>query len=133
MLIPRVNNKAWLSLLAEVMINMKPILVLVALFASALADATTTSDLLWPQPSSMKFGSGVYTIDDGFDFLGAGAGANSDILRAAFSRYQDLIFNTPTPFYPSGGSAAATGKLKNLTVTVSSSNESLGLKTNESC
>ena len=103
------------------------------LFSNALADSTTTSDLLWPQPSSMTFGSNVYTLDDRFVFLTAGDGGESDILRGAITRYQKLIFQTPTPFYPSGGSAAATGSLASLTVSVSSNDETLGLKTDESC
>ncbi len=81
----------------------------------------------------MKFGSNVYTLDDGFVFLSAGDGGGSDILRGAFARYQKLVFQTPAPFYPSGGAAAATGSLASLTVTVSSKDETLGLKTDESC
>ena len=112
---------------------MKTPIFLLALFTSVLADATTTSDLLLPQPSSMTFGSAIYTIESSFSFLSTGAGAASDILRGAFTRYQVLIFEAPTPFYPSGGSAAPTGSLSSLTVAVSSADESLNLKTDESC
>ena len=110
--------------------KMKLLLICGALLATALADKTTTSDLLWPQPFTMEFGSHVYAIDSSFSFLGA---SNSDILKGAFTRYQQLIFDTPTPFYPSGGSAAVTGILLTLVVTLTSDDETLGLKTDESC
>ena len=109
------------------------VLLLLCLFISTKADKTTTSDLLWPQPSSMKFGSNVYSIDKSFVFLADGEGAMSDILSSAFGRYQKHIFDDPTPFYPLGAGVAPERMLGNLTVTVTSADESLNLKTDESC
>ena len=107
--------------------------IIFQLVLSATADSTTTTELLWPHPTSMKFGSGVYIVDKDMSFFSMGPGSDSDILRGAFSRYQKLIFETPAPFYPSGGSEAANGTLTSMTVTVSSNDETLGLNTDESC
>lgn len=107
------------------------VLISAALFVAAVADTTTTSDLLLPQPSSMQFGSNVYMIDSSFVF--AYNGATSNILTNAFSRYNLLIFDTPVPFYPSGGSTEAAGTLSMLQVTLASNDETLGLDTDESC
>lgn len=97
------------------------------------ADNSITSDLLWPKPKSAQFGSNIYTVDQSFQFLGTGPGSNSNILKAAFDRYQALIFKTPSPFYPSGNTGQAHGALSSMTVTVSSDDETLDLQTDESC
>lgn len=98
------------------------------------ADSSTTTDLLWPIPETVTFGSAIYSFDPtSFQFLGAGAGGSSATLKGAFERYIQLIFHTPVPFYPSGAGGAATGVLKSVEVTVKSSDETLGPSTNESC
>ena len=65
--------------------------------------------------------------------MGSGAGGESDILKNAFERYIQLIFDTPVPFYPSGSGGSSAGVLHNVTVAVKSSDETLGPDTDESC
>ena len=108
-------------------------LSLFTIFSWISADASTTSDLLWPQPSSVKFGTAVYSIDHNFVFKASGAGASSNILRGALTRYQNILFDVPAPLRPSGNSAVPTGTLSDLMVEVSSDDESLNLSTDESC
>ena len=100
-----------------------------------LADSSTTTDLLWPLPKMVTFGTAIYSFDPAsFQFLGSGAGGSSATLKGAFDRYIQLIFHTPVPFYPSGAGGAAAGVLKSVEVTVKSSNETLpGPDTDESC
>ena len=100
----------------------------------ASADTSTTSDLLWPKPVSATFGSSVYELQpNSFAFTATGPDSESDILRDAFKRYSDLIFQTPAPFYPSGAGANPSGPLPGLVVDVQSTDETLQLSTNESC
>ncbi len=104
------------------------------LVSAAVADSSTTTDLLWPLPHYTSFGSEVYSLNSQtFNFLGAGAGGGSSILEDAFLRYQLLIFSSPAPFYPSGGGSAPAQELASLLATVNSADETLGLNTNESC
>ena len=115
------------------------VLFLVCIFFPCLewatADSSTTTDLLWPLPRSSKFGNTVYSLNpETFTFVGTGPGGTSDSLKNAFERYTNLIFQTPAPFFPSGGSSgAAQQELTSLEVNVMSDNESLGLNTNETC
>ena len=104
------------------------------LFATSVkADSSTTTDLLWPLPRSVSFGSTVYSLDpETFAFTGTGKGGGDLILKDAFARYIRLMFVTPAPFYPSGG-GAPTLTLASLNVDVSSADETLGLDTNETC
>ena len=66
-----------------------------------------------------------------FYFTGSGLGGSSDIVKGAFVRYLNLIFKTPSPFYPGGG--PATQGLPFLDVYVSSNSEDLSQNTNETC
>ena len=103
--------------------------------AIAVTNDTTsiTSDLLWPKPTSAKFGSNIYTVDQNLEFTKDGPGGNSDVFEAAIARYKALIFKTPSPFYPSGNAGQASGTLSSVTVTISSDDETLDLQTDESC
>ena len=109
--------------------------VLVSYLGWVTADSSTTTDLLWPLPLSAKFGSTAYSLNsETFLFVGTGLGGASDSLKDAFERYTNLIFQTPAPFFPSGGSCgAAQQELTSLEVIVMSDNETLGLDTNETC
>ena len=111
------------------------ILVMSLVTSSGLvaADDSTTSDLLWPKPTSAQFGSNIYTVDQNLEFTKAGPGGNSNVLEAAIDRYKALIFKTPSPFYPSGNAGRASGTLSSVTVTISSNDETLDLQTDESC
>ena len=106
----------------------------------ATADSSTTTELLWPLPRSAQFGSTVYSLNpETFSFVGTGPGAttqggSSNSLKNAFKRYTNLIFHTPAPFFPSGGSSGAVQQqLTSLEVYVMSDSETLGLDTNETC
>ena len=100
----------------------------------AVADSGTTTDLLWPLPKSVNFGSSVYSIQpSNFQFMATGAGGASDILKEAFKRYIRLIFETPVPFYPSGSSGSPVDVLNVVLVDVVTNNETLGPDTNETC
>lgn len=110
------------------------LLTAVALFASVEADATTTTDLLWPLPHSVKFGSTVFALDaSAFIFQGVGAGGEGSIIKDAFRRYHYLIFQTKTPFYPSGATSGVTQSLTSITVDVASADETLAPDTAENC
>ena len=110
------------------------LLTTAALFASVEADATTTTNLLWPLPHSVKFGSTVFALDPStFVFQGVGAGGEGSIIKDAFRRYQYLIFQTKTPFYPSGATGEVTQTLTSITVDVASANEILAPDTVENC
>lgn len=107
--------------------------LLPSLTAGAL-DPSISTQLLWPMPSSVTVGSQVFSIDPaGFKFTPGGANAASDTLKQAIDRYSDLIFKSPVPLYPSAANTTAGSALSGLTITVSSTNESLGLNTDESC
>jgi hypothetical protein len=56
----------------------------------------------------------------------------SIILTSAIKRYQDIIFNSPIPFYPSTD-VTTNGQLDSLMITVKSDDESLNQDTDESC
>ena len=101
----------------------------------ASADTSTTTDLLWPLPASVEFGTNVYTlVPDSFAFTSTGPGKDSDILAAAFKRYSSLLFETPAPFYPAGAvTTSSPVQLPGLEVSVQSADESLGISTDESC
>ena len=100
----------------------------------AVADSGTTTDLLWPLPKSVNFGSSVYSIQPSvFQFKGTGAGGASNILKEAFERYIQLIFETPVPFYPSGSGGSPVGVLNAVLVEVLTNDETLGPNTNETC
>ena len=114
--------------------------VLFSCLGLATADSSTTTELLWPLPRSAQFGSTVYSLNpETFTFVGTGPGAttpgdSSNSLKDAFERYTNLIFQTPAPFFPSGGSSgAAQQELTSLEVNVMSDNVTLGLDTNETC
>ena len=68
-----------------------------------------------------------------FKMTAAGANAASDTLKQAIARYSNLIFKSPTPFYPGAANITAAKDLSELTITVSSTDEKLGLDTDESC
>ena len=100
----------------------------------AVADPSTTTDLLWPLPKTVNFGPSVYSIRaSDFQFMGVGAGGSSNILTEAFERYIQLIFETPVPFYPSGSNGSSAGVLNVVMVDVLTNNETLGPDTNETC
>lgn len=98
-------------------------------------DPSISTQLLWPMPSSVSVGSDVFSISDptSFKFTPQGANAGSDTLKQAIARYSDLIFKSPVPLYPSASNASTTKDLSELTITVSSTDEKLGLDTDESC
>ena len=107
--------------------------LLPALAAGAL-DPSITTQLLWPTPNSVSVGHMVLSIDSTtFKFTAQGGGLGSDTLKQAIERYTDIIFKTPVPFYPSAANVTASTPLSGLTITVSSSDEILGLNTDESC
>ena len=94
-------------------------------------DPSISTQLLWPMPSSVDVGDQVFSVDPStFKFSAA---SSSDTLKEAISRYTDLIFKTPAPFYPSAANTSAGSGLSELTIAVSSDDESLGLDTDESC
>ena len=117
------------------MASLLPILyVCVLCVAGASADASTTTDLLWPMPQMVKFTSTVYSLDPAtFSFKGTGAGGNTDIMNDALERYNKLIFESPAPFYPSGASGGGSQLLQALEVRVASADTTLGLNTMENC
>ena len=97
-------------------------------------DPSISTQLLWPMPSSVHVGNQVFYINaTNFKFTPARANAGSNTLKQAISRYSDLIFRTPAPFYPSAANTTAVRALPELTITVSSTDEKLGLNTDESC
>ena len=103
----------------------------VASLPLVFGDSSTTSDLLWPQPSQVTFGTEVYEVDSGnFSFM---TDSPSTLLKSAMDRYYVIMFQSPAPFYPSGGAAQPKGPLTGLYITVHSTNESLNLDTDESC
>ena len=104
------------------------------LVSAAKSDSSTTTDLLFPLPRFTNFGSKVYLLNaQTFVFLGSGKGGSSDILKDAFERYSKLIFETPAPFFPSGGGGISTQELDSMQVVVDSADESLGMSVNENC
>ena len=116
----------------------RSLFLLTACLLPALAvgavDPSISTQLLWPTPNSVSVGDMVLSIDSTtFKFTTQGGGLGSDTLKQAIERYTDIIFKTPTPFYPSAANVTATSALSGLTVTVSSSDETLGLNTDESC
>ena len=97
-------------------------------------DPSISTQLLWPMPGSVEVGDQAFSIDTTtFEFVPRGANAGSDTLKAAISRYSDIIFKSPVPFYPSAAHVSVARALYNLTVSVSSTDEKLGLGTDESC
>ena len=85
-------------------------------------------------PSAVAVDELVFSIDPTtFKITTQGAGIGSNILQQAIERYTDIIFKTPVPFYPSAANVTATTPLSGLTITVSDSDETLGLNTDESC
>ena len=120
----------------EVMARFLLLLVacLLPTWTAGALDASITTQLLWPMPSSVNVGSEVFSLDpSGFKFTPQGANAGSDILKQAIARYSDLIFKTPVPFYPSAANTSAAKDLSELTIAVSSTDEKLGLDTDETC
>ena len=98
----------------------------------ASTDNSTTTDLLWPLPTTYAFGSGYYTLNPStFKFVPVNNGVRSDTLQAAIERYTKLIFDTPVPFYPSGGNGSSLGELLGVYVDVVIADETLGPATNE--
>ena len=97
-------------------------------------DPSISTQLLWPMPSSVNVGDQVFSVDStSFKITPAGANSGSNTLKQAISRYSDLMFKTPAPFYPSAANTTAAKALSELTITVSSTDEKLGLNTDESC
>ena len=92
-------------------------------------DTSTTSDLLFPQPTQMTFGTAVYSIDPTtFSFQ---TDQNGVLLHTVIDRYAIIIFQSPAPFYLSGDTPSST--LQGLKIVVNSDNETLDSDTNESC
>lgn len=113
------------------------LLFLSALFLGATCslqvDPSVSTDLLWPIPNNYSVGQDMYSIDPGtFSFVPAGKGGDSDILKQALSRYMKLIF-LPPPIVTQLQSRSIKSDLNQLTVTVNSDDESLGLNTMDSC
>ena len=129
----RMPGFSFFSVLWEWVFDVICIVSVCTVTSATPADTSVTFDLLWPKPSAAQFGSDTYSLNKTFEFKGAGAGGDSKILAAAFDRYHGLIFNIPTPFYPSGNSSQSSGALGSVTVTVSSDDETLALQTDESC
>lgn len=108
--------------------------LLCLVFVMSIGNANITSDLLWPQPSQMQFGTDVYGVErDTFTITTDGVGASSTLLMSAVDRYYDVIFKSSVPFYPATDDVTIKGQLAGLKVTVSSSDERLNLTTDESC
>ena len=108
--------------------------LLPAAVTEAKLDPSISTQLLWPMPSSVTVGSQVFSVDPaGFKFTPQGANAASDTLKQAIARYSDIIFKSPVPFYPSAANISTAKDLSELTITVSSTDEKLGLDTDESC
>ena len=129
-------------LLLMIVPGMRALLLVCFLFPClrwATTDSSTTRDLLWPLPHSATFGSNVYSLKaETFTFIGTGKGAtqgeSSKILQGAFDRYITLIFDTPTPFVPSGATVGASQlSLANLEVHVISDDSTLEQDTSETC
>jgi hypothetical protein len=100
----------------------------------AKLDPSISTQLLWPMPSSVTVGSQVFSIDPAsFKFTPGGTNAASDTLKQAIDRYSDHIFKSPVPFYPSEANTTAAKDMTELTIAVSSTDEKLGLDTDESC
>ena len=125
---------------AELLAVMVSMLFVVWLFlyaasGSVQADTSTTADLLWPLPRVAMFGSNVYSLEPvNFDITSTGPGGDADLLKGALVEYLKLIFETPAPFFPSGGESGGTsGSLPSLVVDVKSEDQTLGLQTDESC
>ena len=107
--------------------------LLPSLIAGAL-DPSISTQLLWPMPSSVTVGNQVFSIDSAsFKFTPQGANAASDTLKQAITRYSGVIFKSPVPLYPSAANTTTASALSELTITVSSTNETLSLSTDESC
>ena len=105
-----------------------------ALSSCGAVNPDVTTNLLWPLPSNLSFGTGYFTIDPtNFQFVPSGPGASSPILQAALVRYYKIIFGHPVPFYPGGDPGTNLGVLSQVTVDVASSDETLGPNTNETC
>ena len=101
---------------------------------AGVLDPSISTQLLWPMPSSVTVGSQVFSIDPAsFKFTPQGANAASDTLKQAIDRYSDLIFKSPAPFYPSAANTTTAKDMEELTITISSTDEKLGLDTDESC
>ena len=110
------------------------VLLLLASCQLVASDKSTTTDLLWPMPQSSQFGSKVYSLSSAaFSVATAGIGANSSIIKGAVDRYWKTIFETPTPFYPSGAGSDVSGSLQALVINVESDDETLSETTDESC
>ena len=100
----------------------------------AKLDPSISTQLLWPMPSSVTVGNQVFSIDSAsFKFTPQGANAASDTLKQAITRYSDIIFKSPVPFYPGAANTSTAKDLSELIITVSSTDEKLGLNTDESC
>ena len=74
----------------------------------------------------------MYFIPDNFTFKGSGAGGELDILTGAFERYRKFIVPV-TLKSPRKSPMVGDNVAEMLEVEVSSSDESLGLETDESC
>ena len=97
-------------------------------------DPSISTQLLWPMPSSVNVGDQVFSVDSTtFKITPVGANVGSYFLKQAISRYSNLIFKTPAPFYPSAANTTAARALSELTIIVTSTDYSLGLNTDESC
>lgn len=96
-------------------------------------DTSITSDLLWPQPAEMNFGTDVYSIDaTTFSFLTKES--SSALLRNVVNRYYNIILKSSIPLYPTGGNSVnPTRVLNGLKVIVNSPDETLDMNTDESC
>ena len=101
--------------------------IFISLLVGAVATASINpKELLWPLPQNCSFSSTpVMVKSSGFKFNGAGAGGQSTILKSAFSRYLNYLFDS--------GNSTGSGAISSLTVTVNSADESLGMDTSEKC
>ena len=120
--------------MTSAMLVLSVVVLAISHLLSAFADQSTTDGLLWPVPKKSTFGKEVYLLQpESFQFLAIGAGADSDIVKDAFSRYSKILFTTPVPFVPTGATQASDGVLASLNVVVNSADETLGQDTDESC
>ena len=108
--------------------------LLFILSASVLAYDPT--EYLWPRPQQVECNQDVfYELDEEtFDFAGFGPGGELGPLTLAFERYRKVIFDSPLiAKRNTDATKLADGELRVLSVEVTSSDETLGLETDESC
>jgi hexosaminidase len=112
--------------------NLLLLLLPLLLLATVITDCT--SQTVWPKPQSQSSGSSVYSLSQSaFDY--EPIGFSSGILNAAIRRYRAITFYrypwfdepSPPPQWP-----VTHGSVTQLTINVTSRNETLSLETDES-